>query len=60
MSAASSWITSGAALPANWVTSLSCTEPGSTFWYSTWMFGLAAFQESTISWVAWMVGSCSA
>src|SRR5690242_21686232 len=60
MSAASSWITSGAWLPANWVTSLSCTEFGSTFWYSTWMSGLAAFHVSTMFCVALTVRSWNA
>src|SRR6476659_6163982 len=60
MSADSSWMMSGAWLPANWVTSLSCTEFGSTFWYSTWMSGFAAFHVSTMFCVALTVRSWNA
>ena len=60
MSAASSWMMSGAVFDANWVTSLSCTESGSTGRYFTCTLGCAAFQDETISLVAAMVGSCHA
>src|SRR6218665_250311 len=51
---------SGAESPANWVTSLSCTELGSTFWYLIWIVGLALFHESTMSVVALTVASWNA
>ena len=43
---------SGAVPPWNWVTSWSCTESQLPWTYSTWMFGLAAFQSATIFLVA--------
>jgi hypothetical protein len=52
MSADSSWMMSGAVPPWNWVTSWSCTESQLPWTYSTWMFGLAAFQSATIFLVA--------
>src|SRR5882757_5064670 len=56
MSAASSWMMSGAVPPSNCVTSWSCTESHDPSLYSTWILGWAAFQSFTIFLTAAMVG----
>src|SRR4051794_2194112 len=60
MSAASSWMMSGAVPPTKLVKSLSCTESQSPWTYCTWIVGWLLFQAFTIAWLAATVGFCQA